>query len=150
MSLSGDLRIKVFNSIDKPQVFSATDNNGTAIEIKLDKCSDLACLFECVRLVRYKGTLTVDPYEVENTLTYLTEKIKLVEEDKDKTILRGIPPMETTNHISYFEMDIRRYSMTFCRYVFDKALQTRSITLEPLTKPVIFRLMEDLVKLAGE
>jgi hypothetical protein len=151
MSISKELKIKISKASDKPQEIIVSDKNGMAMEVKVDKCSDLACLFGHLKLIKYgKDEFIIDPCEVENKITYLTEQLKIIERHEDQTILRSSPPIDEGNFISYFEINIQKYSVMLCRYQFDKSYRLRIEVPEPLTKQILNRLIDDMVILTTE
>ena len=143
-----DMIVKLLNTKDNPGIISArTDEK--VFELEISNCEQWACLFHHFSIVSLKEELTLHPNQVEKKITYLSERLKVIEIDKEKTILRSDVPLKSYQGLSYFELEISPYEMTFCRYKYSEKFENRKVGQTVLTKQTIKRLMEDFDSLVS-
>jgi len=124
-----------------------TKDDDMIIQVGMSDCENLACFFRHFTVSSLKKPLIINPNTVEEKITYLSENLKLIELDKDRTILRSYPPLEDEKKIIYFEMKIKPLSMIFSRYAYTKKLGWRTDIFTILTKENLNRLIEDFVSI---
>ena len=129
-------------------------HEGLRITVKLDDHDRLGCLFDRLALEHsLRGALMPDPFRVADRITYLGERLRVIETDEKegRSILRSVPPRRDGDLISFFEMVLDKVEgLSLMRYAYDRLLRDRIPVSTPLTRDTLERLLGDLVELAGE
>jgi hypothetical protein len=123
------------------------------IAVKLDDQDRLGCLFDRLSLEHsLGGALMLDPFRVVDRITYLGERLRVIETDEKegRSILRSVPPRRDGDVISFFEMVLDEMEgLSLLRYAYDRRRRDRIPVSTPLTRDTLERLLGDLVELAG-
>ena len=123
------------------------------VEVKLADSSRLGCLFDRLHLEHTEGgQLAVDPIQVVERITYLEERLEIIETEGNEgmTILRSTPPRVDGEVISFYEMVLDRSTrLSLIRYKHDPKTEERTPMPAPLTRDTLERLIGDLIELAG-
>jgi hypothetical protein len=126
---------------------------GLRLEVKLADSSRLGCLLDSLHLEQTEGSpLAVDPVQVVERITYLGEKLEIIESEGNEgmTILRSNPPRADGEIISFYELVLDRSTrLSLARYKHDPREKTRTPMPAPLARDTLERLISDLIELAG-
>jgi hypothetical protein len=124
------------------------------VEVKLADSSRLGCLLDSLNLEHTEGgQLTVDPEKIVERITYLGERLEIIETEGNEgmTILRSTPPRVDGEVISFFEMVLDgSQKLSLVRYTYDPKTEERTPMPAPLTRDALERLVGDLIELASE
>jgi hypothetical protein len=124
------------------------------VEVKMADCDRLGCLLNSLDLKRTDGgDLALDPIQLVNQVTYLGERLEVIENDRGtgRTILRSSPPRIEGDIISFFEMVIdTAKGLSLVRYKYDCQVGERQNELAPLTCDTVERLINDFIELLRE
>jgi len=124
------------------------------VDLKLADCGRLGCLLDRINLQHTKdGHLAFDPVHITEQVTYLGEKLEVIETDGEmgRTILRSNPPRVDGENISFFEMVLdRSMGLSLARYEYDSGKGRRTPVTAPLTRDSLERLIRDLIELVQE
>lgn len=133
----------------RPTKIQASDGN-LRLELTLEDCDRLGCLFKRLDLEwPLGGKLAVDPARIESRITYLGEKLQLLETEgeKGRTILRSVPPRVEQEATSFFEMVVNpSKGLSLVRYKFDPDTGERTEVAASLTRETVERLVKDLIE----
>jgi hypothetical protein len=136
-----------------PTKIQASDGK-LRVEMTLEDCDRLGCLFKRLDLEWTLGSkLAIDPAQIESRVTYLGEKIQLLETEggKGKTILRSTPPRIDQEATSFFEMVLNpSRGLSLVRYKFDPKTRQRTSVAAPLARETVERLIKDLIAIISE
>jgi hypothetical protein len=123
------------------------------LEVNLADSSRLGCLLDTLHLEHTEGgPLAVDPVQVVERITYLGERLEIIETEGNggMTILRSTPPRVDGEVISFYEMVLDRSTrLSLGRYKHDPRTKTRIPMPAPLARDTLERLISDLIELAG-
>ncbi len=123
------------------------------VEMTLEDCDRLGCLFKRLDLEWTQGSkLAIDPALIESRVTYLGEKLQLLETEggKGKTILRSSPPRVDQEATSFFEMVLNpSRGISLVRYKFDPETGERTSVAAQLTRETVERLVSDLINVVS-
>jgi hypothetical protein len=124
------------------------------VEMTLDDCDRLGCLFNRLDLMWTQGRrLAVDPARIESRITYLGEKLQLLETEGEKgiTILRSTPPRVDDEATSFFEVVLNPSTgISLARYKFHPKTGQRTSVAAPLARETVERLIKELVTIISE
>ena len=124
------------------------------VELKLADCDRLGCLLDRLKLEHIEdGQPAYDPVQIEEHVTYLGERIKVIETEgrEGRTIMRSLPPRVEGEVISYFEIVLERSrDLSLQRYMYAPKLGKRIPVPATLTRDTMERLMNDLIALSQE
>jgi hypothetical protein len=138
---------------DQAVVVGATEEK-LGVEVKLADSSRLGCLLDRLQLEHEEGgQLAVDPVQVVERITYLGERLEIIETEgkEGMTILRSTPPRVEGEVISFYEMVLDRSKrLSLIRYKHDPKTEERTPMPSPLTRDTLERLIADLIELAGK
>lgn len=122
------------------------------VEVKLADSSRLGCLLERLDLEHTAGgQLAVDPVQVVERITYLGERLEIIETEgkEGMTILRSTPPRVDGEVVSFYELLLERSTrLSLARYKHDPRTKTRTPMPAPLARDTLERLVGDLIELA--
>jgi hypothetical protein len=122
------------------------------VEVKLADCDRLGCLLKKLELEQCQGGLpALDPSRIEDQVTYLGERLEVIESEgeKGRTILRSAPPRINGDVTSFFEMVLDPADgLSLMRYEFDRHRGERTQVSAPLARDTLERLLNDLIELA--
>ena len=122
------------------------------VEVKLADFSRLGCLLDRLHLENTEGgQLPVDPAQVVEQITYLGERLEIIETEgkEGMTILRSTPPRVDGEVISFYEMVLEESTrLSLVRYKYDPETEERTPMPAPLTRDTLERLIRDLIELA--
>ena len=137
---------------DQPVAVGASEEK-LRMEVKLADSSRLGCLLDRLHLEHTEGgQLAVDPFEVVERITYLEERLEIIETEGNEgmTILRSSPPRVDGEVISFYEMVLDRSTrLSLIRYKHEPSTEERTPMHAPLTRDALERLISDLIELAG-
>jgi hypothetical protein len=123
------------------------------VEVKLADSSRLGCLLDSLQIEHAEGgQLAVDPVQVVERITYLGERLEVIETEGEEglSILRSAPPRVEGEVISFYEIVLdRSTSLSLVRYKHDPKTEERTPMPAPLTRDTLGRLIGDLIELAG-
>ena len=124
------------------------------LNLKLADWGRLGCLLDefDVEHVR-EGQLKIDPVRISEKISYLGEKLEVIESEKGagRTILRSSPPRTDGGVISFYEMVLDRATrLTLTRYRYDHETEQRTPMPAPLARETLERLLGDLINMAQE
>jgi hypothetical protein len=123
------------------------------VEVKLADSSRLGCLLDSLQIEHAKdGQLEVDPVQVVERITYLGERLEIIESEGEEglSILRSAPPRVDGEVISFYEMVLDRSTrLSLVRYKHDPKTEERTPMPAPLTRDALERLIGDLIEMAG-
>jgi hypothetical protein len=132
----------------RPTEIQATEGK-LRVEMTLEDCDRLGCLFKRLDLEwTQAGKHAIDPARIESVITYLGEKLQLLETEgeRGKTILRSTPPRVDKEATSFFEMVLNPSGgLSLVRYKFDPETGERTSVAAPLTRETVERLVSDLI-----
>jgi hypothetical protein len=132
----------------RPTKIQATEGT-LRVEMTLEDCDRLGCLFKRFDLEwAQAGKLAIDPARIESVISYLGEKLQLLETEgeRGKTILRSTPPRVDKETTSFFEMVLNpSRGLSLVRYKFDPETGERTSVAAPLTRETVERLASDLI-----
>ena len=100
-----------------------------------------------------KAPLAFDPGRIEGQVTYLGERLQVIETEgnKGRSILRSAPPRIEGEVISFFEIALdQAKGLSLVRYEYDRQRRVRTSVPLPLARDTLERLLVDLIGLAGE
>lgn len=100
-----------------------------------------------------EGPLALDPGRIEDQVTYLGERLQVIETEENRgiSILRSAPPRIEGEVISFFEMVLdRAKGLSLVRYEYDRRRRERTSVPLSLTRDTLERLLMDLIGLARE
>ena len=121
------------------------------LELKLADSSRLGCLLDRLHLEHAEGgQLAVDPAQIVERMTYLGERLEIIETEGEKgmTILRSTPPRVDGEVISFYEMVLEESTrLSLVRYKYDPETEERTPMPAPLTRDTLERLISDLIEL---
>jgi len=121
------------------------------LELKLADSSRLGCLLDRLHLEHTEGgQLAVDPAQIVERMTYLGERLEIIETEGEKgmTILRSTPPRVDGEVISFYEMVLEESTrLSLVRYKYDPETEERTPMPAPLTRDTLERLISDLIEL---
>ena len=137
---------------DQPVAVGASEEK-LRMEVKLADSSRLGCLLDSLHLEHTEeGQLAVDPVQVVEQITYLGERLEIIETEGNEgmTILRSTPPRVDGEVVSFYEMVLDRSTrLSLIRYEHDPNKEERIPMSAPLTRDALERLINDLIELAG-
>jgi hypothetical protein len=124
------------------------------VKVKLADWNRLGCLLERVDVEHSQGgKLTVNPSRIEEQVTYLGEKLGVLEDEGEggTVILRSKPPRIDGGVSSFFEMVLNQNrGISLVRYKHDPQFGQRVQVPSALTRDALERLVSDLIGLAQE
>lgn len=136
---------------DQAVVIGASEGN-LRVEVKLADSSRLGCLLDRLHLEHTEGgQLAVDPLQVVERITYLGERLEIIETEGKEglTILRSTPPRINGEVVSFYELLLDRSTrLSLVRYKHDPRTKTRTPMPAPITRDTLERLIGDLIELA--
>ena len=139
-------------SPDQPVEIRASDEN-LQVDVKLADCGRLGCLLDSLQLEHTReGRLLVDPVQIAEKITYLEERLEIIESEGEagRIILRSAPPRTDNQSTSFFEMVLDRSTKwSLVRYKYDPQTRKRRSVSAPLSRDTLERLIGDLVELAS-
>ena len=152
MTLAKSINDQLQNaSPDQPVEMRAFDEK-LRMEVNLADCGRLGCLLDSLNLEHIQaGHLAVDPVQVAERITYLEERLDIVETEGEegRTVLRSAPPKVNGQAVSFFEMVLDRSTrLSLVRYRYDANSGERTPVSAPLTRDALERLIGDLIELA--
>jgi hypothetical protein len=122
------------------------------VEVKLADSSRLGCLLDRLHLEHTEGgQLAIDPVQVVERITYLGEKLEIIETEgkEGMTILRSTPPRVDGEVVSFYELVLDRSTrLSLVRYKHDPRTKTRTPMPAPMARDTLERLLGDLIELA--
>jgi hypothetical protein len=154
MALIQDIKDQMASAASgRPAKIQASEGK-LRVEMTLEDCDRLGCLFNRLDLEWTPGSkLSIDPARIESRVTYLGEKLQLIETEgeKGKTILRSTPPRVDNEATSFFEMVLNpSRGLSLTRYKFDPKTGRRTSIAAPLARETVERLIKDLVTIISE
>ena len=124
------------------------------VKVKLADWNRLGCLLERVDVEHSQGgKLTVNPSRIEEQVTYLGEKLGVIENEGEggTVVLRSKPPRIDGGISSFFEMVLNQNrGISLVRHKHDPQLGQRVQVPAALTRDALERLVSDLIDLAKE
>lgn len=152
MTLAKSINDQLQNaSPDQPVEMRAFDEK-LRVEVKLADCGRLGCLLDSLNLEHVQeGHLAVDPVQVAERITYLEERLDIIETEGEegRILLRSAPPKVNGQAISFFEVVLDRSTrLSLMRYMYDANSGVRMPVSAPLTRDALERLIRDLLELA--
>jgi hypothetical protein len=124
------------------------------VHLKLADWDRLGCILERVELKNTHGNaLGLDPFRIEEKVTYLGETLRVIETEKERGrhILRSASPRKDEEVISFFEMVLdENEGLSLVRYAYDRRLGERAPVPTTLTRDCLKRLLDDLIELFQE
>ncbi len=128
----------------------ATEAN-LRVRLNLADRDRLGCLLEKLEIRRTNDrSLSLDPVRVEQGITYLGERLRILENDETggTVILRSSPPRQEKGRISFFEMVLdNSQGLSLVRLAYDLASGQRITLPAPLSRATLERLLTDLYQL---
>jgi hypothetical protein len=124
------------------------------LNLKLADWGRLGCLFSRFDMEHAReGQLKIDPDRISKKLSYLEERLELIESEggEGKTILRSFPPKTEGEVISFYEVVLDRSTrLSLTRYRYDTKTGERLPMPASLGRESLERLLSDLIKMAQE
>ena len=149
-----DLTKRIYDQIQRAPSDQASEILGfdekLRMRVKLADSDRLGCLLNELNLEQTQGHLVPDPGQIERQISYLGEKLKVIEseDNEGRTILRSYPPRVDGEVISFFEMAINRSKgLSLARYKYDPNIGKRVSVSAPLSRDTLERLISDLIEL---
>jgi len=153
MSLTKHINEQLQKALPDQAVTIGASEEKLRMEVKLADSSRLGCLLDGLHLEHTEeGQLAVDPAQVVERITYLGERLEIIETEGNggMTILRSTPPRVDGEVVSFFELVLDRSTkLSLVRYKHDPRTNTRAPMRAPLTRDTLERLISDLIELAG-
>ena len=153
MSLTERINEELQKALPDQAVQVEASEGKLRVEVKLADSSRLGCLLDRLHLEHTEGgQLAVDPVQVVERITYLGERLEIIETEgkEGMTILRSTPPRIDGEVVSFYELLLDRSTrLSLLRYKHDPRTKTRAPMPAPLTRDTLERLIGDLIELAG-
>ena len=121
------------------------------VEVKLADCGRLGCLLDSLQIENtQEGHLVVDPVQITGKITYLGERLKVIESEGEagRTVLRSAPPRTDDQSTSFFEIVLDGSTrLCLARFKYDRQTRKRTPEAAPLSRDALERLIGDLIEL---
>lgn len=151
MTLAKSINDQLQNASPNQAVEVRAFDEKLRLEVKLADCGRLGCLLDSLNLEHIQdGQLAVDPEQVAERITYLEERLDIIETEGEegRTLLRSTPPKVDGQAVSFFEMVLDRSTrLSLVRYRYDANSGERTPVSAPLTRDTLERLIGDLLEL---
>jgi hypothetical protein len=136
-----------------PTKIQASDGK-LRVKMTLEDCDRLGCIFNRLDIEWTQGSkLAIDPAQIESRVTYLGEKLRLLETEGEKgeTVLRSTPPRVDDGATSFFEIVLNpSRGLSLIRRNFDPKTGERKSVAAPLARETVERLLKDLITITSE